>query len=1216
MPPRKQPEEGAAGRLVTTGRSRPPGGRPPRPPTGQRRKAAEAPSAATPVLSPRNKVPPGASAGAKAGTAVDAARCSAKEGCDTGGMGAGTAPAVPAASGAGAVSPQVTPRLEDSVGGMAAAGDSKPVAPGSPLAALKPVPGPAAHAAVARAEAANSPPPGEARASGGGKGLRSVLLMLDRLEAEAAEEVAQLTPSRPAGSALAQAVASQPLSLSSRRALALAPSQPGVAAALEAAAGGSMAQKCERVLSQVLGTQREGGHPGAGAGAPASAQGVPPGEAAAVRDAAAVAAGVRGKIQRLQQAVADKDCEIAALRARAEALAAARDEAAAAAAEQRGAALAAARREHDAELGRAAALARGLAGEKEALAAKCAALEADLAAMQAECTRQIEGLRDGVARELRRQKEMWMAAEQAKREAWMAQKERSIREATIKGLEPEVQKLVAVHKAELKRAEQAWEAETGRRLAVAAAQHEEAAGAARAAAAAAASAASAAERGAAARAAEEAAQRFEGELCALRLRLAAEHQVALERSEAGRREDRSAHEERVRQLAREHEQRLAALRAEWEEDRAAAAARAQRELAAAREEATVGQEAWRAAVSERAARELEAREGALRRKLTAERDEELRAVVARLEEVALAREQALEERGAAAEAAAEAAAADALACARREGGAAAERAAAAEARCGRLESLLETLQQEVASKGAALARLEAAAAAAQGEAAREREAAAEREAARAAEATALASRVAAADEAAAAAERAAAAAATAREEEMGALEARRGVVGACCRFCSVLLLDTGVISQCRIAEARIMRDMAAEPAAEAPPPRGGAAVAAIDGRRVLVYGGADRSPQAFGDWWVLEVAPGSRGGHWTKVSPVVKLDSKRQPLPRCGASLTYLPGPGGAPGKAYLFGGHDPVAGAIYDDLLASAWGCLDTDSWELSAVALPRGAPRPPGRHSHVAGPYQQRALVLFGGAGLRGPLADVWLFDAADGEWRCLSGVLEEEECPAPREMAAGTMISDAGLLVHGGRGADGALLDDLCIFDGRAGRWVLVQSTGAPRCAHTACNTAAVAAAPPPAAPQQQGQQQEPQQEVEHGEPQPAGSGDAVAAAAGNSGGGSGGTSGGGGGSTSAQASNVLLYGGFTGMHVAGDILQLSFVRQQRSSGGHSLRAELRPVEAAAGGGPPPPPRFAHGAAVLAGGGGGGGAEMVVVGGVNQTDDLADVHVWEAR
>ena len=342
----------------------------------------------------------------------------------------------------------------------------------------------------------------------------------------------------------------------------------------------------------------------------------------------------------------------------------------------------------------------------------------------------------------------------------------------MRGLEPEVQKLVAMHKAELKKAEQAWEAEAVRRLQAASAQHEEQVARLKAAAAAEVAAAAAAERAAAQRAAEETAQRFEGELCALRLRLAAEHQVALERAEGGRREDRALHEERGRQMGREHEQHVAALRAKWEEDCATAAARHQRELAAVREEAAMGQEAWRAAVSERAAREMEAREAALRKKLAAERDEELRAVVGRLEEESMAKEQQLEERAEAAEAAAEARVRDELGRARREGDRAAERTKLADARCERLESLLLTLQQDVAGKSATIARLEEAAAAASSQAAREQKQAARALSGREEVLAALEVRAAAAEDRAAGAERQVGEAAAKAEKEIGTLETR------------------------------------------------------------------------------------------------------------------------------------------------------------------------------------------------------------------------------------------------------------------------------------------------------------------------------------------------------------------------------------------------------------------------------------------------------------
>lgn len=126
--------------------------------------------------------------------------------------------------------------------------------------------------------------------------------------------------------------------------------------------------------------------------------------------------------------------------------------------------------------------------------------------------------------------------------------------------------------------------------------------------------------------------------------------------------------------------------------------------------------------------------------------------------------------------------------------------------------------------------------------------------------------------------------------------------------------------------------MQVEAGAEAPCPRGGAACCALDGRRLLLHGGADRTPAAFSDFWLLELGEGSSSSsssssgsstaHWTRLSTSVRLPKRRRVLPRSGASLTYLPGPDGAPGKAYLFGGQEPVEGVIHGDLLVSALAC------------------------------------------------------------------------------------------------------------------------------------------------------------------------------------------------------------------------------------------------------------------------------------------------------
>jgi 5-azacytidine-induced protein 1 len=45
---------------------------------------------------------------------------------------------------------------------------------------------------------------------------------------------------------------------------------------------------------------------------------------------------------------------------------------------------------------------------------------------------------------LKKHKDSWTAAEKIRRDAWMQEKTKEIKELTIKGLEPEIHKLLAV----------------------------------------------------------------------------------------------------------------------------------------------------------------------------------------------------------------------------------------------------------------------------------------------------------------------------------------------------------------------------------------------------------------------------------------------------------------------------------------------------------------------------------------------------------------------------------------------------------------------------------------------------------------------------------------------------------------------------------------------------------------------------------------------------
>ena len=52
---------------------------------------------------------------------------------------------------------------------------------------------------------------------------------------------------------------------------------------------------------------------------------------------------------------------------------------------------------------------------------------------------------------MKKQKEITEAAEKIRREKWIKEKTQEIKEITVKGLEPDIQKLIAKHKAEIKK---------------------------------------------------------------------------------------------------------------------------------------------------------------------------------------------------------------------------------------------------------------------------------------------------------------------------------------------------------------------------------------------------------------------------------------------------------------------------------------------------------------------------------------------------------------------------------------------------------------------------------------------------------------------------------------------------------------------------------------------------------------------------------------------
>ncbi|KAK9854810.1 hypothetical protein WJX84_005247 [Apatococcus fuscideae] len=291
------------------------------------------------------------------------------------------------------------------------------------------------------------------------------------------------------------------------------------------------------------------------------------------------------------------------------------------------------RREYESTIARHLQFVDRLLQDKDDLSARCAALAADVKAREKQLATQAGSLRDGWALELKRHKEAWAVGEKSRKEAWQASKMREIKEMTIKGLEPDIEQMRRQHKDDLRHAtqqaqemaklqveekDQEWE----KRMRQArqqslldlddAVRKERVAGQARI---------------------QEVIERYEAQLQMQRMRLASDKDCAQEQVQAALAEEHKAHRAALDRLEQERAQSEEKLRQQLAEEREQLQRTCDRRLSQLRQEHDSTQAGFRAAVAERAKRELATREKAMRERLITERDKELQFVMERLEEV-------------------------------------------------------------------------------------------------------------------------------------------------------------------------------------------------------------------------------------------------------------------------------------------------------------------------------------------------------------------------------------------------------------------------------------------------------------------------------------------------------------------------------------------------------------------------------------------------------
>lgn len=105
-----------------------------------------------------------------------------------------------------------------------------------------------------------------------------------------------------------------------------------------------------------------------------------------------------------------------------------------------------------------------LLADKAELAKQCEGLSAQMRSLEERYAAGEAKREEAYAKELQKQKQLWAQSEKAKREQWLADKTKEIKESTVRGLEPDIQRLVQRHRDEAKKIEEALREEHRREL--------------------------------------------------------------------------------------------------------------------------------------------------------------------------------------------------------------------------------------------------------------------------------------------------------------------------------------------------------------------------------------------------------------------------------------------------------------------------------------------------------------------------------------------------------------------------------------------------------------------------------------------------------------------------------------------------------------------------------------------------------------------------------
>ncbi|NWS04112.1 CP131 protein, partial [Motacilla alba] len=298
------------------------------------------------------------------------------------------------------------------------------------------------------------------------------------------------------------------------------------------------------------------------------------------------------------------------------------------------------REQYEAAIQRHLAFIDQLLDDKKVLSEKCEAVVAELKQVDHKYGQKITQMQEQHELEIKKLKELMSATEKVRREKWIEEKTKKIKEITVKGLEPEIQKLVAKHREDIRQLKLLHEAELLQSDERAALRYGRQAQELRGLLEREKEEQSQRERERARQRCEQQLEQEEQALELQRRRLYAEVAEEKERLSQQAARQRAEAEELRRQLEANSSALTRALRDEYAKEKEEQDRRHQAELKVLKDQLELEKQAWEANYVKKEEAWLLSRERELREEMRKERDKEIELVIQRLEaDTSLAKEE-------------------------------------------------------------------------------------------------------------------------------------------------------------------------------------------------------------------------------------------------------------------------------------------------------------------------------------------------------------------------------------------------------------------------------------------------------------------------------------------------------------------------------------------------------------------------------------------------